>query len=191
MKCRINVLGITLSILLVGCTASAPAKVTDGMPLKSGEPLPAPPVLSSSPTNAGQMLPISAQAEIKGQRIALEVARTPQEQAMGLMYRTSLEPNRGMLFPFDPPRPASFWMKNTLIPLDMIFLRNGEVKAIETDVPPCTTTPCPSYGPDKIEIDQVIELRAGRAAELGLRVGDRVNIKFLGGNKAPSAPSKL
>jgi hypothetical protein len=96
-----------------------------------------------------------------------------------------------MLFPFDPPRPASFWMKNTLIPLDMIFLRNGEVKAIEADVPPCTTTPCPSYGPDQIEIDQVIELRAGRAAELGLKVGDRVNIKFLGGNTAPSAPSKL
>jgi hypothetical protein len=133
------------------------------------------------------MLPISALAEMAGQKISLEVARTPEEQAMGLMYRTSLAADRGMLFPFEPPRPVSFWMKNTLIPLDMVFLRNGEVKAIAANVPPCTTTPCPSYGPST-EIDQVIELRGGRAAELGLKVGDRVSIKFLQGNTTPPAP---
>jgi hypothetical protein len=124
------------------------------------------------------MLPISALAEMAGQKISLEVARTPEEQAMGLMYRTSLAPDRGMLFAFNPPRPVSFWMKNVSIPLDMVFLRNGEVKAIAANVPPCTTTPCPSYGPE-IAIDQVIELRGGRAAELGLKVGDRVSVKFL------------
>ena len=187
MKSRISLLGITLSIALLSCSASIPAKV-DGTPLlKSGESLPPPPSISSSPTDKGQMLPISALAEMAGQKISLEVARTPEEQAMGLMYRTSLAADRGMLFPFEPPRPVSFWMKNTLIPLDMVFLRNGEVKAIATNVPPCTTTPCPSYGPST-EIDQVIELRGGRAAELGLKLGDRVSIKFLQGNTTPPAP---
>lgn len=173
---RISLLGITLSILLMGCAASVPAKVVE-TPLQSGETLPTPPLLSSLPTNKGQMLPISAQAQMAGQQIKLEVARTPQERAMGLMYRTELAADRGMLFAFVPPQPVSFWMKNTLIPLDMVFLREGQVKAITANVPPCTTEPCPSY-PSGVAIDQVIELRGGRAAELGLKVGDRVNIKF-------------
>jgi hypothetical protein len=190
MKYQISLLGIALSIFLVGCAASAPAKVADQTPLKSGEQLPPPPIVSSSPTNTGQMLPISAQAEIGGQWISLEVARTPQQQAMGLMYRTSLEPDRGMLFPFDPPQPVNFWMKNTKIPLDMVFLRDGEVKAIVADVPPCTTNPCPGYGPE-IPIDQVIELQGGRAAQLGLKVGDQVSIKFLEEKTNPSTPPRL
>jgi uncharacterized membrane protein (UPF0127 family) len=189
MKSQIRLLGITLSILLIGCAASVPAKV-EGTPLKSGEQLPAPPVVSSSPTNSGQMLPISAQAQMAGQRIMLEVARTPQQQAMGLMYRTSLAPDRGMLFSFDPPQPVSFWMKNTIIPLDMVFIRDGEVKAIAANVPPCTTTPCPSYGPQvEVLIDQVIEIRGGRAAELGLKVGDPVIVKFVDGSTTPPADS--
>ncbi len=134
------------------------------------------------------MLPITAQAQMAGQRISLEVTRTPQEQAMGLMYRTSLADDRGMLFSFVPPRPVSFWMKNTKIPLDMVFLRNGEVKAIAANVPPCTAEPCPSYGP-QIPIDQVIELRGGRAAELGLKVGDRVSVEFLDENMTPPNPA--
>jgi hypothetical protein len=97
---------------------------------------------------------------------------------MGLMYRTTLADDRGMLFPFEPPQPVSFWMKNVRIPLDMIFLRDGEVKAIAASVPPCTAEPCPTYGPPTA-VNQVIELRGGRAAELGLKVGDRVKIKFL------------
>jgi uncharacterized protein len=186
MKSQISLLGITLSVLLIGCATSVPAKVSDGTILKSDQRLPPPPLVSSSPTNSGQMLPISAQAEMAGQRIMLEVARTPQQQAMGLMYRTSLADNRGMLFAFNPPQPVNFWMKNTLIPLDMVFLRNGEVKAIAANVPPCTATPCPTYGAD-VPIDQVIELRGGRAAEIGLKVGDRVSIKFLNANTSSPA----
>ncbi len=188
MKCRISLLGIMLSILLIGCAASVPAKVTDGTPLKSSEQLPPPPVVASSPMNTGQMLPISAQAEMAGQRISLEVARTLQEQATGLMYRTSLADDRGMLFSFDPPQPVNFWMKNVKISLDMVFLRDGEVIEIAANVPPCTTSPCPTYGPQSL-IDQVIELRGGRAAELGLKVGDKVSIKFLDGNTTPATPS--
>jgi uncharacterized protein len=124
-----------------------------------------------------QKLPVTAQVQINGQMILLEVARTPEEQSTGLMNRTELAANRGMLFVFSPPRPVSFWMKNTLIPLDMVFVSNGVVKYVGTQILPCTADPCPSYGPEpKIDIDGVIELRGGRAAELRLKIGDRLNI---------------
>ncbi|MGB5962372.1 MAG: DUF192 domain-containing protein [Coleofasciculaceae cyanobacterium] len=181
MKLQISLLGITLSFLLIGCATSVPAKVAQ-TPLTSSETLPTPTLLASSPDQ--QMLPISAQAQIGSQLIMLEVARTPKEQEIGLMNRTSLAADRGMLFAFVPPQPVSFWMKNTLIPLDIIYLREGQVKAIASAVPPCTTEPCPTY-PSGVAIDQVIELRSGRATELGLKVGDRINIEF----KSPIPPS--
>jgi uncharacterized protein len=125
----------------------------------------------------GQELPITATAQIGKQIIQLEVAQTPQQQAMGLMYRKRLADNRGMLFPFQPPQPVKFWMQNTVIPLDMIFLYQGNVKAVIANVPPCQESPCPTYGPDNVVIDQVIELRGGRAKELGVSAGDRLNVQ--------------
>lgn len=127
-----------------------------------------------------QVLPISARVIIADQTIELEVAKTPQEQEIGLMFRTELLPDRGMLFPFQPARSVGFWMKNTLIPLDMVFLHQGIIQEIVVQVPPCTADPCPSYGPPfNVDIDQVIELRNGRAAELGLKKGDRLIVEFL------------
>jgi len=123
-------------------------------------------------------LPITAKTVINGQEIDLEVALTPEQQSLGLMYRDFLAPNRGMLFPFEFPRRASFWMKNVSIPLDMVFLYQGEVKFIEANVPPCEAEPCPIYGPDQI-VDQVLELAGGRAEELNLSTGDRIEIQFL------------
>lgn len=125
--------------------------------------------------NLGQMLPITAQTDIGGEVIDLEVAQTPQQQAMGLMYRTALPDNRGMLFPFSRPRIVGFWMKNCRISLDLIFVRNGVVKYIQLNAPPCQTEPCPTYG-SPVPVDQVIELRGGRTQELGLEVGDRIQI---------------
>ncbi|HEY9861483.1 MAG TPA: DUF192 domain-containing protein [Candidatus Obscuribacterales bacterium] len=180
-----KLLFVGLSGFLLACTASSPT-IAPTSPTPSPAPTQAQRQPAIQPTrepvkqNLGQQLPITAQAKIKDQVIQLEVAQTPQQQAMGLMYRTELAANRGMLFAFNPPRSVGFWMKNTLIPLDMIFLRNGEVKAIQPQVPPCKADPCPSYGPgpDTV-IDQVIELRGGRAAELGLKPGDRLNLQFL------------
>jgi uncharacterized protein len=124
-----------------------------------------------------QKLPVSSQFSFKGQTILLEVARTSQEQSTGLMNRTELANNRGMLFVFSPPRPVSFWMKNTLIPLDMVFVSNGVIKYIGEQIRPCQADPCPTYGPEpRTEIDGVIELRGGRAAELQLKLGDRVKV---------------
>ena len=133
---------------------------------------------SSSSANLGQMLPITAKTEIKGEIIELEVARTPKQQALGLMFRESLPDNRGMLFPFSQPKIPQFWMKNVAISLDMIFLYEGEVKAILAGVPPCYADPCSVYGPDTF-IDRVLELRGGRAKELDLKIGDRLEIEFL------------
>ncbi len=150
-------LAVGLSVLLMGCSA--------------------PPQNADTQANAalGQQLPVTAEALIAGQVVQLEVAGTPTEQAMGLMYRPSLDDNRGMLFRFRGPRRAQFWMKNVQIPLDMVFLLNGEVRGIVT-APPCEADPCPTYGPNDL-VDSVIELRGGRASELGLSEGDRITIQ--------------
>ncbi len=127
-----------------------------------------------------QRLPITAQVNINGEVIELEVAQTPDQQSKGLMFREALADNRGMFFPFAYPRVTRFWMKNCLVPLDMIFLRDGKVVAIADRVPPCNSAPedCPLYGPDVL-VDGVIELRSGRAKELKLRASDRLKIEFL------------
>lgn len=177
-----------LSVLLLSCSGQVHSS-TPKPPSEQGQGQPSPQANSNSPaqTSLGQTMPISAKAIVAGQEIQLEVAQTPQQQEMGLMYRTSLAANRGMLFPFNPPQPINFWMKNTLIPLDMVFLRNGVVQGIARNVPPCTSDPCPTYGSGTV--DQVIELRGGRAAELGLKVGDRVTIQKLDASTSHSTPS--
>lgn len=104
-------------------------------------------------------------------RFTVEVARTPEEQQQGLMNRPSLAPDRGMIFPHDPPRMASFWMKNTLIPLDIIFIRpDGTIVNIAENTVPLSLEPVPSLEP----VAAVLELAGGRTAELGIRAGDRV-----------------
>lgn len=127
-----------------------------------------------------QSLPITAKFEIEGEVIELEVAKTPTQQAKGLMYREALPDNRGMFFPFESPRVTRFWMKNVPVALDMIFLRDGKIIEIADSVPPCNTAPenCPVYGPDVL-VDGVIELRSGRAKELDLTRGDNLNIELL------------
>ncbi|NJR21216.1 MAG: DUF192 domain-containing protein [Richelia sp. CSU_2_1] len=160
--------GIGLGVFLLGCSPGFPGANAGGIFAAQS------PTATASP----QMLPVSARARIASLKVELEVAKTPEQQAMGLMYRTSLPDDRGMLFEFRPPRPVSFWMKNCKISLDMIFLKDGIVRAIQAEAPPCTAEPCPTYGPNT-PVDAVIELRGGRAAELGLKTGDRIEVEFL------------
>jgi len=104
-------------------------------------------------------------------RFVTEVAKTEQEQMQGLMYRNELAPDRGMVFPFDTPRQASFWMKNTLIPLDLIFVRtDGSIANIAANAVPLSLQPIYSEG----EVAAVLEIAGGRAAELGVQPGDKV-----------------
>jgi uncharacterized membrane protein (UPF0127 family) len=103
-------------------------------------------------------------------RFTVEVARTPRQQEIGMMYRRSVAPDRGMIFPYDPPQKVAFWMQNTLIPLDMIFIRaDGRIARIAT-AKPLDLTSVPSGEP----VAAVLEIRGGRAAQLGIRPGDRV-----------------
>ena len=174
----LSVLLIVLNILLIGCSDLTVAK--------NPQLLSKPALTSKTPTpkKLGQQLPISAVATTPNDtEIQLEVARTPQEQAMGLMYRPALPDNRGMLFVFPSPQSARFWMKNVPVHLDMVFMLNGVVQYIAANVPPCEMNPCPTYGPRRL-IDQVIELRAGRAAELNLKPGDRITIRSLAQNQS-------
>ncbi len=133
-------------------------------------------VASAPPRTPGQVLSVTATAKLADRVFELEVAKTRQQQAMGLMYRTFLPSNRGMLFPFTPPQSVQFWMKHCFLSLDMIFLREGKVIAIAPNTPPCKTDPCPVYGPNE-PIDQVIEIRGGQAAKIGLKVGDKAEVQ--------------
>ncbi|MGA1623382.1 MAG: DUF192 domain-containing protein [Synechocystis sp.] len=142
------------------------------------------PGISSPPLPTVTPLPLTAQVTIGSTDIFLEVATTPEEQAQGLMFRTELAGDRGMLFDFVEPRIARFWMKNTLIPLDMIFLRQGQIKRIIANVPPCNADPCPVYGP-LTEVDQVLELNAGQAEALGLTVNQQLEIVPIAPADAP------
>lgn len=105
-------------------------------------------------------------------KFTVEVAKTPEEQARGLMHRQSMAPDRGMIFPYDPPQPVGFWMKNTLIPLDMIFIRqDGTIASIAENTVPMSLEMVPSVEP----VVAVLEIAGGRSAELGIRAGDKVS----------------
>ncbi len=105
-----------------------------------------------------------------------EIAETREEQAYGLMFVRSLPENRAMIFPMRPPRMVSFWMKNTYIPLDMLFVRpNGEILQIEANVKPLDETLVHSRDP----VAAVVELRGGMAEKLGLKIGDRIESSAL------------
>lgn len=109
---------------------------------------------------------------LKGERFTVELAQTADEQALGLMFREEMEDNRGMLFLFPVEAMRSFWMKNTRIPLD-IFYFDAELKLVSVaeNARPCKTRRCPNY-PSKGPAKYVLELNAGKAAELGVQPGD-------------------
>jgi len=101
----------------------------------------------------------------------IEVATTDQERALGLMFRRSLPEHSGMLFLYERPQPAAMWMKNTFIPLDIIFIApGGTVHRIETHTEPFSTRSIHSGG----DVVGVLELNAGQAARIGLKLGDKV-----------------
>lgn len=105
----------------------------------------------------------------------VELAKTPAEQAKGLMYRAELPEDHGMLFFFERDAPRTFWMKNTLIPLDMIFI-NSELKVVEVkaNVPPCREDPCPTY--PSVPAMYVLEINGGLAEKKGIKVGSMVSL---------------
>lgn len=102
-------------------------------------------------------------------RFAVEIAATEAQQARGLMFRTELADDKGMIFPYQTPRILSFWMKNTVISLDIIFInQDGSIANIAKNTKPYSTDSVSSVNPTVA----VLELRAGLSEELGIKAGD-------------------
>ena len=115
-----------------------------------------------------------------GAIIQAELADTPQKRATGLMYREHLDADRGMLFTFTQAQAWVFWMKNTKIPLDLIWINeNKQIIHMEQNVPICTRTDdsCPQYRPNEDAL-YVLELAAGRAQSLKLQRGSKLQFKI-------------
>ena len=110
--------------------------------------------------------------ELKGERFSVELAQTQEKQALGLMFRDSLPDDHGMLFIFPREARRSFWMKNCRIPLDIFYFdSNLALVSVSENTPPCRTQRCPSY-PSEGPARYVLELNAGKAAQLGIKTGD-------------------
>ena len=107
--------------------------------------------------------------------IDIEIADTPEEKAQGLMFRTRLDDKHGMLFFYETPQEITMWMRNTYIPLDMVFIRaDGTVHRIEARTEPLSEDIIASRG----DVAACLELAGGAAERLGLKPGDRVEHRF-------------
>jgi uncharacterized protein len=159
VKRPLAVLGVLAMALAADCGAA-------------GKPAPSPtssPVPSPVPSRPRVAMP-------SGAVYRLELAKTPEEQAQGLMFRESLPERAGMLFLFPEAGVHKFWMKNTMIPLDMIWLDgDGRVLFVSADTPPCRADPCQSYGPDG-PAASVLEIAGGMAKREKVALGERLKI---------------
>lgn len=114
--------------------------------------------------------------DLGGSTFSVEIADTQEKQQLGLMFRDSMPADHGMLFIFPNEAPRSFWMKNTRIPLDiMYFDKDLKLVSLSVDTPPCKVSRCPSY-PSIAPAKYVLELNAGLAASLGVAVGDTLKL---------------
>ena len=105
-------------------------------------------------------------------KVSVEVMRTPEQLERGLMFRKYMPEDRGMLFDFKSEAPIMMWMKNTFIPLDMIFIsKDGTIANIAENAEPLSESIIPSNGP----IQGVLEINAGVSAKLGLKKGDKIS----------------
>ena len=116
------------------------------------------------------VIPLTVTTATGRHRFQVEVASTTAEQQKGLMFRTAMGPDEGMIFPNNPPQVRSFWMKNTVIPLDIIYIGPDRRVLNIVSGEPYSTTSLPSAGP----VINVLELVAGRSEQLGIKPGDLV-----------------
>jgi uncharacterized membrane protein (UPF0127 family) len=115
--------------------------------------------------------PLVVHAGGSAYKFEVEIVTTPETRAQGLMFRKALAANAGMLFLYPGEQPVSFWMKNTLIPLDMLFLKaDGSIAHIAHNAVPMDETPIDSGA----SVKAVLEVKGGTATALGIKEGDRV-----------------
>lgn len=121
--------------------------------------------------------PSAPAVELHGHRFSTELATDDASRARGLMMRTELPADHSMLFVFPGSEPRWFWMKDTLVPLDILYFgADRKLVSMQLDVPPCKADPCPSY-PSDAPAHYVLELPAGTARRIGVQVGDELTIE--------------
>jgi len=159
---------------LIGMVLFAGIAACDASQLRPHEPLD-PAKAQSLPTS-----PLTIQSGSVTHTFTVELARTERERNIGLMHRNYLAPDRGMLFDFQSEQPEKFWMRNTFIPLDMLFVRaTGEIVFIAENTVPHSDMP---VGPN-VPVQAVLELAGGTAKRLGLKPGDIVRHPVLKAGK--------
>ena len=161
-----------VALSLLACRADPAANASPPAQNRLAD-APASPVLEAPRTAPSglDLLPLEIRSATGTHHFTVEVARTPDQQSQGLMFRSALAADMGMIFPFPNPRMASFWMRNTLIPLDMIFIRvDGTIARIAANTVPHSEDSVSSGEP----VAAVLEIKGGRAAELGISEGDLV-----------------
>ncbi len=120
-------------------------------------------------------VPLTLHTATGKHRYTVEVAQSPQAQETGMMYRRAMPADHGMIFPFATARVLTFWMENTWLPLDLVFIGDdGKVAGIAADAKPMSRDIISSQVPARA----VLELNGGEAARIGLRVGDKVSYKL-------------
>ncbi len=160
---------VPVALAALAAVACSPQANPNQAVANQPEPLPvqAP---GGQPQTGLEQVPLTITSATGVHRFTVDVARTAEQQERGLMFVTALAPDKGMVFPYDPPQNVAFWMRNTLIPLDMIFIRaDGTIARIAT-AKALDETPVPAGEP----VAAVLEIAAGRAAQLGIKPGDRV-----------------
>ena len=155
-EARRNLLACLAAVALVACAPPAP------------EPAPAPADVAVAPAALETLEILTDKGPV---RFRVAIADDEEERSRGLMFRSVMPEDEGMLFDFHDPRPVAFWMKNTLIPLDMIFIAaDGRIINIAQNTRPYSLDPVPSAAPALA----VLEIGGGLSAELGIEPGDRV-----------------
>lgn len=153
------------AVLAIACS---PQPGAEAAPASDAPPAAA---AGTHPVSGLEVIPLAVVSDGTRHEFMVEVARTREEQARGLMFRTELGAKEGMLFPRNPPDIASFWMKNTPLPLDIIFVaEDGRILNIAARTVPYSLDPVSAVG----MTGAVLEIPGGRAAELGIEAGDTV-----------------
>jgi len=157
---------LTAACLVLGCILAAPGHMAQAQTHAQGTAQPQAPLEALEIATKGGVVVLE-----------VEVARSEAQRSTGLMYRKELPERQGMLFDFHTDQPVAMWMKNTFIPLDMLFIRaNGTIARIETMTTPFSERTIASGEP----VRAVLELAGGATRRLGIAPGDRVSTNLLG-----------
>ena len=163
-KSRLS-LAATLAVMTLSACSAQPAA-------EASTAANTPAAMAAHPVSGLAVIPLTVVGADGKHVFKVEVADTAESQRQGLMFRTELADDEGMIFPYDGTTAQSFWMKNTPIPLDIIYIGpDGRVSNIAANTTPYSLDPVYSVGP----VLGVLELRGGRAAELGIEPGDKVD----------------